>query len=65
MNKLVNQGTFFPSWYAYNSNGKYVGRIERDQYGVWYLQDDRGHRTRMETYHEARIEARDFLKSHD
>jgi len=60
-NKLVNQKTHFPSWYAYDQTGKYVGKIEKDIYGNWYLHDAKGHSTLMGSFAEARSEASDYL----
>jgi len=62
MNKLINQKTHFPSWHAHAPDGRYVGKIEKDIYGNWYLHDAKGHSTLMGSFKEARIEARDYLK---
>jgi hypothetical protein len=55
--KLINQRTHFPSWFAY-VDGQYVGKIEKDQYGVWRLYNKQGISVGiMGSFAEARKEA--------
>lgn len=61
-NKLVNQKTYFPEHHVFNEAGVFVGRIEKDQYGAWYVSDSKGNRFPAWSYREARAEAQ-FLKA--